>query len=182
MTLSNEQAAALLGFAGVLANLCWPLMRERAYLLIGQVIACALMLTHFLLLGAITGATVMGVAGVQAALAVPLQTKPRFRVVYLASLVLTPVVCYATWQGAQSAFSSLALALVCVANYHLNQVRQRRLLIAAIIAWAVHNIAVFSVPGLVSNALAFIISMRMLILAAREEKGVLATPTAREGI
>lgn len=112
MVITTEHLATAFGFAGVVANLCWPLMRERKYMLAGQVVACVLMLTHFLLLGANTGAAIMGVAGIQAALAIPLESSPRFRFIYLASLVLTPIVCYATWQGVQSVFSSLALAVV----------------------------------------------------------------------
>jgi hypothetical protein len=170
MIISNEHLSTAFGLSGVLANLCWPLMRKRKFMLVGQVIACALMLTHFLLLGASTGAAIMGVAGVQAALAVPLEKNPRFRLVYLASLVLTPIVCYATWQGVQSVFSSMALAIVCVANYQLNQVRQRSLLITAIVAWFAHNLVVASMPGLVSNVLAFVSSARMLVLMAREAR------------
>lgn len=170
MVISNEHIATAFGFAGVLANLCWPLMRERKLLLVGQVIACALMLIHFLLLGANTGAAIMGVAGIQAALAVPLGSNPRFKFVYLGSLVFTPVVCYATWQGVQSVFSSLALGIVCVANYQVNQVRQRSLLVTAIVAWFAHNLAVGSLPGLVSNVLAFVVSTRMLVLMAREAR------------
>jgi hypothetical protein len=170
MFVSIEHIATAFGFAGVLANLCWPLMRARKFMLVGQVIACVFMLIHFLLLGANTGAAIMGVAGIQAALAVPLERNPRFKFVYLASLVLTPIVCYATWQGVQSVFSSLALAIVCAANYQVNQVRQRVLLVTAIVAWFVHNLAVASVPGLVSNVLAFVVSTRMLVLMAREAR------------
>jgi hypothetical protein len=167
MLAGTEHLTTAFGFSGVIANICWPLMRERRHLLAGQVIACALMLTHFALLGAHTGATIMGVAGIQAALAIPLERKPRFKYLYLASLALTPVVCIATWQGPQSAFSSLALAIVCVANFQLNQVRQRALLVTAIVAWFAHNLMVVSVPGIVSNVLAFVVSTRMLVLTAR---------------
>jgi hypothetical protein len=157
----------MIGYTGVLANMCWPLMRIRSHLLAGQAVACLFMFTHFILLGANTGAAVMGVAGVQAALAIPLERKPGFTNIYLASLIFTPVVCIATWQGTQSVFSSLALAIVCVANFQLNQVRQRALLITAIFAWFVHNGMVGSVPGLVSNTLAFAVSARMLAISAK---------------
>lgn len=167
MLINTQYLATAFGFAGVLANVCWPLMRARRNLLAGQVVACVLMLAHFACLGAQTGATIMGVAGVQAALAIPLERKPRFKYLYLVSLVLTPVVCVATWQGAQSVFSSLALAIVCVANFQLNQVRQRALLITAVVAWFVHNLMVVSVPGIASNVLAFAVSARMLVLTAQ---------------
>ena len=54
---------AAFGYAGVIANLIWPTFRTREFLLMGQIVACVLMLTHFSLLGAASGAAVMGVAG-----------------------------------------------------------------------------------------------------------------------
>jgi hypothetical protein len=160
--MSLSDGATLFGFAGVAANLTWPMMRQRRHLLVGQVIACALMLIHFELLGAHTGAIVMLVAGLQAALAIPLGTSTHIKRVYLASLLLTPVVCYLTWQGPASFFSSLALGIVCIANFQMNQVMQRTILITAIFAWMVHNLMVHSIPGLISNILALSVSAYMM--------------------
>jgi hypothetical protein len=170
MNIDLTNPASIVGFAGVLANFCWPMMRQRSYLLAGQVIACCFMFAHFALLEAYTGAAIMGVAGFQAALAIPLGKNPKFRLIYFASLLLTPVVCYATWQGVQSIFSSLALAIVCIANFQLNEIRQRGLLISAIFAWFVHNLVIGSVPGIISNTLALAISSRMLYIAAQHKR------------
>ena len=169
MTLQHISAA--FGYAGVVANIIWPLMRSRNRLLSGQVLACLLMLTHFYFLGALSGAVVMAVAGLQALLAIPLGTNRRFRYIYLASLSLTPVVCVATGLGPQSLFSSLAMAIFNVANYQLSQVRQRALLIVVILAWYAHNYMVWSVPGLVSNSLALIVSVRMFIIVYKGSRG-----------
>jgi hypothetical protein len=173
--VSSTTLSELLGYGGVLANLCWPLMRKRHLLLAGQVVACLLMLGHFLLMQAFTGAAIMAVAGVQAALAIPLGTHPRFKVVYLLALVLTPLVCWATWQGPQSIFSSLALLIVCVANFQLNTLCQRLGLIMAIFAWYAHNAMVGSVPGLVSNTLALCVSVAMCIRLYRQERASRST-------
>jgi hypothetical protein len=167
MNIDISILATIFGYAGVLANLSWPLMKRRSHLLAGQVLACCFMFSHFMLLGAYTGAAVMGVAGFQAALAIPLGLKPKFKRIYMASFLLTPLVCFATWQGAQSIFSSLALAIVCVANFQLNQVHQRALLITAIFAWFAHNVMVGSVPGLISNTLAFVVSTYMLVATVK---------------
>lgn len=164
--------ATVFGFSGVAANLVWPLMRNRSTLLSWQAVACVLMLVHFELLAAHTGALIMLVAGVQAALAIPLGRSPQFKFIYCGSLLLTPLVCYWSWQGPQSAFSSLALAIVCVANFQLNQVHQRALLLAGIFAWVGHNIMVGSIPGLVSNTLAFCVSAYMLFHVYRSQKMV----------
>ena len=172
MFIEDITLATIVGYMGVAANICWPLMRKRKHLLSGQVVACLLMFTHFVLIGANTGAAIMGVAGAQAALAIPLEKNIRFKYVYLASIALTPIVCIETWQGAQSVFSSLALAVVCIANFQLNQLRQRAMLITAIFAWLIHNCMVGSVPGIVSNILAFIISTHMLFVTAKASRDI----------
>jgi len=162
--------ASFFGYAGVVANIGWLVMRRRKYLLVGQVVACVLMFGHFFLLSAYTGAIVMLVAGTQVALAIPLESHPKFKTVYLASLILTPIVCLVSWQGIESAFSSLALALVSVANFQLKEVRQRVLLLMAILAWVTHNGMVGSIPALVSNGLAIVVSAHMLARALRLDK------------
>lgn len=167
MNINFSLLASVFGFAGVAANLTWPLMRNRSALLAWQVVACVLMLVHFELISAHSGALIMFVAGIQAALAIPLGHSPRFKLIYLGSLALTPIVCFLSWQGPQSIFSSLALAIVCIANFQLNQLHQRALLITAIFAWVAHNIMVGSVPGLVSNSLAFCVSAVMLFRVYR---------------
>lgn len=162
MEFGTFNLATIFGFAGVAANVTWPLMHRRSRLLAWQAIACSLMFLHFALLGGQTGALIMLVAGLQALLAIPLGKSPKFKCIYIASLVLTPIVCYLTWQGPQSVFSSLALAIVCIANFQLNQVHQRAMLLTAIFAWVAHNMLVSSIPGLISNALAFGVSSFML--------------------
>jgi Bacterial inner membrane protein len=168
--MNTEYFANGIGYAGVVANILWPLMRSRSKLLVGQVVACVLMLTHFYMLGALSGAAVMAVAGLQALLAIPLGRHPRFRYVYLASLFLTPAVCIATWHGPESMFSSIAMGVFCLANFQLNQVRQRALLIVVIFAWYAHNFIAWSVPGLVSNTLALLVSARMLVIVYKASR------------
>lgn len=162
--------ASTCGYAGVIANLVWPMFTKRVYLLTGQVIACLLMLTHFALLDANSGAWIMGIAGLQALLAIKLGQSAQFKRIYFASLTLTPIVCFMTWQGPQSVYSSLALAIVCIANFQLNQLHQRLWLTTAIIAWIVHNTLIGSTPALISNAFAFAISTWMLFKTWRLQK------------
>lgn len=170
--IDSASLATLLGYAGVLANLTWPTMKTRERLLAGQVVACCLMFAHFLLLGAVTGATVMATAGVQALIAIPLGRSNGFKRLYLASLLATPLICYITWHGVASVFSSLALAIVCVANYQQNFVVQRVLLISAIFAWIAHNVLVASTPALVSNFLSLCISAFMLYRTIQSARAI----------
>ena len=168
--MTHGVISSTFGYAGVIANLFWPTFTNRSYLLTGQALASALMLTHFALLHANSGAWIMGIAGVQALLAIPLGKSAQFKAVYLASLTLTPVVCVMTWQGPQSVYSSLALAFVCLGNFQLNQLFQRLWLIAAIFAWIAHNTLIASTPALISNALALAISAWMLIKTWRSPR------------
>ena len=159
--------AGLFGYAGVAANIFWILMRRRTRLLAGQAIACGFMAAHFWLLESATGSAIMVIAGMQALLAIPLGTHPGFKLVYLASGVLAPVLCYVSWQGVSSLFSTAVLVLVCIANYQVTEVRQRGWLLLALLAWVVHNVVIGSVPALVSNGIALVVSMKMLIRAVR---------------
>jgi len=158
------------GILGVIANTLWPLIKQRKFLLLGQIVACIFMGIHFSLLNAYTGATVMAVAGLQAARAIPLETHPKFKVVYLTSLLLTPLVCWYTWHGFPSVFSSLALILFCVGNLQVNTKYLRLFLILCIFGWVGHNVLVDSYPALVSNFLALSTSIYGLIREFRQNK------------
>lgn len=165
--------ATVFGVFGVIANTLWPLIKRRKFLLMGQVIACALMCTHFLLLGAMTGALVMLVAGIQATLAIPLESHPKFKTVYLFSLLLTPVVCWYSWQGMPSIFSSLALLFFCIGNLQVNTKRLRVFLILCLFGWVGHNLVVGSYPALVSNGLALLTSVYGLVretMSSRQQR------------
>lgn len=157
------ELATVLGMMGVIANTFWPLIRERKFLLLGQILACVFMGLHFFLLNAYTGAAVMAVAGIQALLAIPLESHPKFKSVYLASLFLTPLVCWYTWQGYPSIFSSLALVFFCIGNLQVNTRYLRIFLILCIFSWAGHNLLVSSYPALLSNSLALLTSIYGLI-------------------
>jgi len=153
------ELATAFGVLGIIANTLWPLVKKRKFLLAGQIAACIFMATHFVLLNAYTGAVIMCVAGIQAALAIPLEFHPKFKLVYLVSLFVTPVVCWYTWQGYPSIFSTLALILFCIGNLQVNTKNLRVFLIFCIFAWVGHNLLVLSYPALISNALALLTSL-----------------------
>jgi len=147
------------GILGVVANAVWPLIKRRKYLLTGQVLACILMFIHFSLLGAYTGAAVMATAGIQAALAIPLESHPKFKSVYLTSLLLTPVVAWISWHGLPSAFSTLALVFFSLGNLQVNTKHLRILLLCCLFCWIGHNLLISSYPALLSNAIALCTSL-----------------------
>jgi hypothetical protein len=151
--------STVFGISGVVANASWPLIKQRKFLLIGQVIACIFMFAHFWLLGAYTGASVMAVAGIQASLAIPLEAHPKFRSVYLASLLLTPLVAWLSWHGLPSVFSTLALVFFCIGNLQINTKRLRILLLFCLFCWVGHNLLILSYPALASNFIALCTSI-----------------------
>ena len=157
------ELATLFGIFGVVSNTIWPLLKTRKYLLLGQVIAAIFMCVHFTLLHAFTGAAIMLLAAFQASLAIPLESHPKFKSVYLVSIVLTPLVCWATWQGSASVFSSLALMFFCIGNLQMNIKRLRIFLLMCIFGWVGHNILVLSYSGLISNGLALVTSIFAIV-------------------
>lgn len=156
------ELSTVFGTLGIIANVLWPLIKRRRFLLFGQVVACIFMFSHFLLLGAHTGAAVMAVAGIQAALAIPLETHPKFKSAYLVSLLLTPLVSWFTWHGLPSVFSTFALAFFCIGNLQINTKRLRTLLLCCLFCWVGHNLLISSYPALVSNFLALCTSIYAL--------------------
>ena len=155
--------STVFGIFGVVANASWPLIKQRNLLLSGQVLACIFMFAHFWLLGAHTGATVMAVAGIQAALAIPLEAHPKYKSVYLASLLLTPLVALLSWHGLPSIFSTLALVFFCIGNLQINTKRLRIFLLFCLFCWVGHNLLISSHPALVSNFIAFSTSVYGLL-------------------
>jgi hypothetical protein len=164
------ELATLFGILGIVSNTIWPLLKTRKYLLFGQVTAAIFMCVHFSLLNAFTGAAIMLLAALQASLAIPLESHPKFKSVYVASIVLTPLVCWATWQGIASVFSSLALVFFCIGNLQVNIKRLRIFLLMCIFGWIGHNILVSSYPGLISNGLALMTSIFALVREFKSEK------------
>lgn len=172
------EVATVFGVFGAIANTLWPLTKRRKFLLTGQIIACVFMAIHFMLLTAYTGAAVMCVAGMQAALAIPLENYPRFKFVYYCSLLLTPIVCWYTWHGAASAFSSLALILFCIGNLQVSTKHMRLFLILCVLGWVGHNILVESYPALLSNFLALLSSAYGLLREFASDKYMKAAANA----
>ncbi len=159
----------IFGLLGVAANATWPLIRQRRFLLLGQVIACIFMFLHFWLLGATTGAAVMATAGIQAILAIPLEKHKRFKTIYLISLIFTPVVAWLSWHGWPSIFSTLALVFFCIGNLQIQTARLRVLLLLCLFCWIGHNLLIGSYPALISNAIALSTSVYGILREFREK-------------
>lgn len=164
----------IIGFAGVAANTVWPVFRGRTAMLLVQTAGATAFGVHYLLIGAHTAALLMLVAGLQALAAIPLGTRPGFRLVYLATIPAIAAIMAFSWQGVASLFASLGMATISLGRYQTRIIPFRALLVACVPFWIVHNILVWSVPGLVSDALSMTSGLSMLVVTMRQERAVAA--------
>lgn len=179
-TPASGLVANLLGACGVLGNFAWPLFRTRESMLTAQAMACAFFTVHFLLIGATTGAVMTTLAGLQASLAIPLGTRPGFRIVYLMTLPATAVAVVLTWHGVPSAFAALGLTLTSLGRYQLRVLRFRSMILASIPAWSVHNVLVGSVPGLCSDGMTLLSGGWMLLRTYRQAHPLQVEPAGED--
>jgi inner membrane protein len=160
--------AAIVGYLGAATNMVWPVFRTRRAMLLAQVAGALLFAIHFFLIGATTASILLTVAGLQALVAIPLGSNPRFRTVYLATVPVIAGIMLYSWQGLPSLFASLGLATISIGRYQLKIIPFRFLLVACIPFWIAHNLMVGSIPGLISDAVSISVGTWMLVLAVRE--------------
>lgn len=163
-----------IGLVGTIGGMCWPLFRSRLGMLLAQFTTNLCFALHYALLGAETGSAMNLLAGAQVAAAIPLGTRPGFRLVYLAVLPFIAAGVVLTWNGVPSAYAALGFAFVSLARYQTD-VRAFRLIMAvAIPFWFGHNVAVASVPGMVADVVGMTLNLAMLV---RPRRAAAQTPS-----
>ena len=151
-----------IGLLGSVFGMSWPLFRSRLGMLLAQLATNGCFALHYALLGAATGCAMNVLAALQVAAAVPLGTRPGFRLVYLAVLPFIAAGVVLTWNGVPSAFAAAGFALVSVARYQTAVVPFRLAMAAAIPFWFVHNVMVASGPGMLSDVVGTVLNLVML--------------------
>lgn len=159
--------AQALGVAAAACGMGWALFRSRVGMLATQACCGAFFACHFLAIGADTAAVMNGLAAAQAAAAIPLGEKPRFRLAYLALLPVIAVGVWLTWAGGPSLAAAAGTALVSLARYQVEVRRFRLFMALALPCWFIHNLWVFSVPGMLSDVVGMTINGVMLWRARR---------------
>jgi len=157
-----------LGYAGAATGMMWPLCRGRTAILIAQIVSNILFTLHYAMMGADTGAALSVMSVLQAAAAIPLGEKPGFRYVYLATLPVIGLSLALTWNGVPSVFASLGTALVSLGRYQTDIFRMRLVLFAAGPGWFIHNLIVWSAPGMATDVLCAVLNARVLFRMYRE--------------
>lgn len=176
--------AQAIGLVGAAAGMSWALFRSRFGMLMAQLVAGVAFAGHFALLGATTGAVMNVLATFQVAAAIPLGTRPGFRIVYLALLPLIAVAALLTWSGVPSLFAALGFAFVSLSRYQVSVVPFRLFMAVALPCWFGHNLLVGSVPGMISDVVGLCINLAMLarlgvfgtVFAAPVEEGAGTPP------
>ncbi|MFA7332051.1 MAG: YgjV family protein [Candidatus Delongbacteria bacterium] len=166
--------AMLLGLTGVALNLLWPLLRGRRKMLVLQALSGLCFLLHYALIEAWTGSLMNGLATLQALAAIPLGTRPGFRVAYLLTLPAIALGLALTWMGWPSVFASLGMAGISLGRYQTRVLPFRLILLLTIPFWTGHNLLVGSLPGLLSDALVSVSSLVGLWILVRERRAAAA--------
>jgi hypothetical protein len=161
--------AQAFGVAAAACGMGWPLFRGRVGMLATQACCGAFFTVHFLAIGADTAAVMNALAAAQAAAAIPLGERPGFRYAYLALLPVIAVGVWLTWAGGPSLAAAAGTVLVSVARYQVNVRRFRLFMAIALPCWFVHNLWVFSIPGMLSDVTGMIINTWMLRRDWREQ-------------
>lgn len=159
---NSDAVAQLFGAAAAACGMSWALFRSRVGMLAAQAGAGLFFAGHFLLIDAVTASAMNLLAAGQAAAAIPLGENPRFRLVYLALLPLIAAGLFFTWSGGPSLAAALATVLISLARYQLDVLKFRFFMAVALPCWFVHNVWVFSVPGMMSDIFGMTINGVML--------------------
>jgi inner membrane protein len=118
---------------------------------------------HYALLDHWTAVAMNGLMGVQTVAAIGLVHHPRLRLAYLAFIPFMAGVTIATWQGLPSLLAAAATTLSTAGRMQGKETLLRVLLLAAMPFWAVHDLAVGSLPGLIADLLSMAIGAAMLL-------------------
>ena len=157
-----------IGLLGTACGMAWPLFRSRNGILLAQLATNLFFTVHLLLLGAVTGALMNGLSAVQVAAAIPLGTRPGFRVVYLAVLPVVAAGLALTWHGVPSLFAAAGMALVSLSRYQTDVRRLRLIMMLAFPCWFAHNLLVGSLPGVLSDVVGMTLNAAVLLRPLRD--------------
>ncbi|SMH53177.1 YgjV family protein [Azospirillum agricola] len=160
----------LIGYCGTVGGMLWPFCRGRVAMLLVQLATVLCFAIHMALLGAATGAALNLLTALQVLVAIPLGTRPGFRVVYLMLLPAIAVLMAATWGGVQSLFAAAAMALMSVGRYQTDVVRFRGFLALGLPCWLAHNALAGSLPAMLSDIIGSAVNLWRLGQAGAFER------------
>lgn len=158
-----DPLAQSIGLVGTIGGMAWPLFRGRLGMLVVQLVPSLCFAIHYWMLGAPTGSVMNVLSGLQILAAIPLGSRPEFRVVYLLLLPVIAAATALTWIGVPSVFAAVATALISLSRYQTAVVPFRLCMAIALPCWFGHNFLVGSVPGMISDCVGMAINGWMLV-------------------
>jgi inner membrane protein len=171
-TLAHVAPATFAGALGVLANVAWPLQRERRTILALQCAGASMFGLHYLLLGAPTAAA-MCVAGiVQGVSAVAIANRALRLSIFATTIAAGLTVTIATFAGVTSLLAQTGSLFTATGRLQRTAQSIRWCFLAGEIFWTTHNLIVGSPWGLTSDTL----SVTMLVIGlwrGRKQGGLL---------
>lgn len=180
---SRTMIAQAIGLVGTAGGMAWPLFRGRFGMLVAQLVPSVCFAIHYWMLGAPTGSVMNVLSGLQILAAIPLGSRPEFRLVYLLLLPVIAAAMALTWIGLPSVFAAAGTAFISLSRYQTAVVPLRLCMAVALPCWFGHNFLVGSVPGMMSDCVGMAINawiLTRMLLVQRAGADPLPAGPARE--
>lgn len=158
-TLLDPATAPMFGFAGLAAQMGWPLLRRREAMLTGQLGAACCYAMSYALMGRETATAVCLIGATQTTVALLAGERPwLFRMGY----VFLPVVLAAgvlTYAGLPTIFAITACCLTMIGRLQPDILRMRGIQLTASPFGAAHDVVAGAWPCLIAATLSFAIAL-----------------------
>lgn len=169
-------AAMLFGVAGVCFGAIWALFRSKKAIIATQALCSASFITHYLLIGAVSGAS-MSSLSLSQSLMIGLWRRSRvMTVLYWSTLPAMMVLTALTWNGPASLASGLGLTLAACGRWQTSVLRLRLFFVAGALAWIVHDTLVGSPFGCTANIVNLCFNLWAIRAMLRERREAMAAP------
>lgn len=158
-TLIDPAAAPVFGFAGLTAQMIWPLLRNREGMLSVQLGASCSYATCYALMGKETATAICLTGALQTAIALLAGERPWLSRLGYAFLPAVLAIGVATWSGLPTILAVTACCLVMIGRMQLDTLRMRGVQLTASPFGAAHDVAVGAWPCLAGAILSFTLAV-----------------------
>ena len=173
--LQDNPLAVAFGTMGLLCQLIWPMFRARRAIMTAQFGIGADYSMQYALMGAWSGAGVVGLGACQSALAFFAGERPWLRQAGFVFLPVVGAICYATWSGIASFFALTAITLIMVGRMQRDTLRLRAFLLAAAPFGIGYDISVGALPALIGAIVSACIATTILVREIRLRRGAVGS-------
>jgi len=166
----------LVGLLALLLDVGSLQLKQRKHILGTQILASLTWVTHFLLLGAVAGASMNAVGVVRSLTYYKSRGDNRSVWVMWAIIALSCLVTAAVWQGPVNLLPMFAMIIAAIAFWQRGEQTIRLLLLLCVPLWLTYNIIFHSYAGIVSDLIATISAV--IALYRYRKQGFRPAPSA----